>query len=72
MSRPEGRCGRSAHRTLGQRTIVLEYQRGCRDTRKRPSVAELLLLPRSLHLPVAVVEGSLTQNLNEIGVRLWA
>ena len=26
---------------------------------------------RSRHLPVAVVDGSLTENLNEIGVRLW-
>ena len=29
------------------------------------------ILPRSLHRPVAVVEGSLTKNLNKIGVRLW-
>ena len=28
-------------------------------------------LPRSLHLPVASTEGSVTQNLNRIGVRLW-
>ena len=26
---------------------------------------------RSLHLPVAVTEGSLTENLNKTGVRLW-
>ena len=28
-------------------------------------------LPRSRHLPVASTEGSLTENPNEIGVRLW-
>ena len=28
------------------------------------------ILPRSLHRPVAVVEGSLTKNLNKTGVRL--
>ena len=28
-------------------------------------------LPRSRHLPVAVVEGNLTKNLNKTGVRLW-
>jgi hypothetical protein len=28
-------------------------------------------VPRSRHLPVAVVDGSLTKNLNEIRVRLW-
>jgi len=27
--------------------------------------------PRSLHLPVAVTDGSATQNFNENGVRLW-
>ncbi len=27
--------------------------------------------PRSRHLPLASTEGSLTRNLNEIGVRLW-
>ena len=36
------------------------------------SVIELLpILPCSRHRPVAVVDGSLTENLNEIGVRLW-
>ena len=29
------------------------------------------ILPRSRHLPVAVTDGSLTQNFNEIAVRLW-
>jgi hypothetical protein len=29
------------------------------------------ILPRSLHLPVGVTDGSATENLNEIGVRLW-
>ena len=29
------------------------------------------ILLRSLHLPVAVVEGSLTENPNRTGVRLW-
>ena len=29
------------------------------------------ILPRSLNLPVAVVDGSLTKNLNKTGVRLW-
>jgi hypothetical protein len=33
--------------------------------------AYCLTLPRSLHRPVAVVEGSLTRKANEIGVRLW-
>ena len=33
--------------------------------------AYCLTLPRSRHLPVAIVEGSVTKNLNEIGVRLW-
>jgi hypothetical protein len=28
-------------------------------------------LPRSRHLPTAVTEGSLTENLNKTGVRLW-
>jgi hypothetical protein len=28
--------------------------------------------PRSRHLPVAVTEGNLTENLNKTGVRLWA
>ena len=32
---------------------------------------QLLPPPRSRHLPVAVTDGSLTENLNEIGVRLW-
>jgi hypothetical protein len=27
--------------------------------------------PRSRHLPVVPTEGSLTTNLNKIGVRLW-
>ena len=31
----------------------------------------LCTLPRSRHRPVAVTEGSLTKNLNRIGVRLW-
>ena len=35
------------------------------------SPSPLTILPRSRHLPVAVTEGSLTENLNEIGVRLW-
>ena len=29
------------------------------------------IVPRSLHLPVAVTEGSPIENLNEIGVRFW-
>ena len=29
------------------------------------------ILPHSLHLPPAVLEGSLTKNLNKTGVRLW-
>jgi hypothetical protein len=29
-------------------------------------------IPRSGQRPVAVVDGSLTKNLNEIGGRLWA
>ena len=29
------------------------------------------ILPRSLHLPVAPTDGSLTENPNDIGVRLW-
>jgi hypothetical protein len=29
------------------------------------------ILPRSLHLPVAVVDGSLIENTNKTGVRLW-
>jgi len=29
------------------------------------------ILPRSLHRPLAVVEGSLTEKFIEIGVRLW-
>jgi hypothetical protein len=29
------------------------------------------ILPRSRHLPVAVTDGSLSSNLNKIGVRLW-
>jgi hypothetical protein len=28
-------------------------------------------LPRSRHLPVAVVDGSLIKNVNKTGVRLW-
>jgi hypothetical protein len=31
----------------------------------------LAILPRSLHLPAAVTDGSLTENLNKTGVRLW-
>jgi hypothetical protein len=31
----------------------------------------LRILPRSRHLPVASTDGSLTENLNEIGVRVW-
>jgi hypothetical protein len=31
----------------------------------------LSILPRSLHLPVAVVDGNLIKNFSEIGVRLW-
>jgi hypothetical protein len=31
----------------------------------------LLILPRSLHRPVASVEGNLTENLNKNAVRLW-
>jgi len=27
--------------------------------------------PRSLHLPVAITDGSSIRNLNEIGVRFW-
>ena len=27
--------------------------------------------PRSLHRPLASTDGNLTENLNEIGVRLW-
>jgi hypothetical protein len=29
------------------------------------------ILSRSRHLPVGVVDGSLTENLNKTGVRLW-
>jgi hypothetical protein len=29
-------------------------------------------LARSFHRPVAMVDGSLTKNLNKTGVRLWA
>ena len=29
------------------------------------------ILPRSLHRPVAVVDGSLIRNFNKTGVRLW-
>ena len=29
------------------------------------------VLPCSRHRPVAVTDGSLTENLNKIGVRLW-
>jgi hypothetical protein len=29
------------------------------------------ILPRSLHLPVAVTGGSLTEKINKTGVRLW-
>jgi hypothetical protein len=29
------------------------------------------ILPRSLHLPVAVTDGTVRENINEIGVRLW-
>jgi hypothetical protein len=29
------------------------------------------ILPRSLHLPVAVTDGSLREKINETGVRLW-
>ena len=29
------------------------------------------VLPRSRHLPVAVVDGNLTENLNKIAVRFW-
>jgi hypothetical protein len=36
----------------------------------RPADYLSLGLPRSLHRPVAVVEGSLTKNLNKTGVRL--
>jgi hypothetical protein len=32
----------------------------------------VLILPRSLHRPVAVVDGSLAENLNNTAVRLWA
>jgi hypothetical protein len=31
----------------------------------------VLILPRSRHRPVAIVEGSLTENVKKIGVRLW-
>lgn len=30
-----------------------------------------LILPRSRNRPLASTEGSLTKNLNKIGVRLW-
>ena len=30
-----------------------------------------MILRRSLHLPVAVTEGSLTEKVNKNGVRLW-
>jgi hypothetical protein len=36
-----------------------------------PALHPLCILPRSLHLPVAVTEGSLTRNPNRIGARLW-
>jgi hypothetical protein len=29
------------------------------------------ILPRSLHLPVAVTAGGATENFNKIAVRLW-
>ena len=35
------------------------------------SDGQAAFLPRSRHLPVAVTEGSLTRNVNEIGVRFW-
>jgi len=31
----------------------------------------LVILLRSLHRPVAVVDGSVTKNVNKTGVRLW-
>lgn len=29
------------------------------------------ILPHSLHLPLTVVDGSLTEKINKTGVRLW-
>jgi hypothetical protein len=36
-----------------------------------PTLHAFCILPRSLHRPVAVTEGSLTENTNKTGVRLW-
>ena len=50
---------------------------GCnRDARRRRSPGTdaqplLGILPRSRHRPVAVTDGSVPENINEIGVRFW-
>ena len=50
--------------------------RGIRSWRGELLTAELSeplrpILPRSRHLPVAITDGSLTENFNKNGVRLW-
>jgi hypothetical protein len=48
------------------------HRRWAPDGRENPRfTASGPILPRSLHLPVAVTEGRLTENLNEIGARFW-
>ena len=39
------------------------------STSTRPGY--ILIFQRSLHRPVAVVDGSLTKNFNKTAVRLW-
>ena len=50
---------------------IIRLQRSGRTAALGTKVQRRRILPRSLHLPVAVVDGSLTQNLNKTGVRLW-
>jgi hypothetical protein len=60
------------HRTTSRRATYGTGRRafGTPTVRKLPN-SRLPILPRSLHLPVGVTEGSLIENLNKIGVRLW-
>jgi hypothetical protein len=43
---------------------------GCNEQRAQRHAIRPIL-PRSRHLPLAVTDGSLTENVNKTGVRFW-
>ena len=68
---PRVRARRRPHRAAALRASA--WQTPSRDHGRLPLPGRAggPILPRSLHLPLAVTEGSLIENVNKTGVRLW-